>query len=229
MNEEILNNKQLPVKYRNLYIPNRWSKEYIEKLIQDPSEPEDYPNALIDIKNCIDKIDIKNKIVLVVGSITPWIECFMLKLGASKVYTLDINQINIDDTRIVFYNNIYDLNKLCVDIIVSFSTVEHIGLGRYGDELDENGDIKFMDTLHGLLKNNGYFILAVPVANEYKCHFPAHRIYDSNRLLKLINKYKVIMSSKNGQVFNDGFIDYGFDERSNYFDWQNQPAILLRK
>ena len=48
--------KQLPIKHRDLYTPYIWSKEYIQKLIDEPSEPEDYPNALIDIKNCINQI-----------------------------------------------------------------------------------------------------------------------------------------------------------------------------
>ena len=219
-----MDTKQLPIKHRELYIPNFWSKEYIQKLIDEPSEPEDYPNALLDIENCLNNIDINNKTILIIGSITPWIECFILKHNISIVYTTDINIVTIEDNRIIFYD-ISKINELLPDIIISFSVIEHIGLGRYGDELDEDGDLKFMERSYNLLKDNGYFILAVPVANEYKCDFPLHRIYDSNRLIKLINNYNIIMSSKNGQVF----IDYNFDEKSYSFDWQNQPTILLKK
>lgn len=220
--------KQLPIKHRYLYIPYRWSKEYIQKLIDEPSEPEDYPNALLDIKNCINKIDINNKTVLVIGSITPWIECFMLKLGLSIVYTTDINKITIDDDRILFYD-VNKLHELSPDIIISFSVVEHIGLGRYGDELDEDGDFKFMQRTHDLLKEDGYFILGIPVADKYKCDFPWHRIYDNKRFIKLINNYKIIMSSKNGSVSFGNIIDYSFNNEFYNADWQNQPAILLQK
>ena len=220
--------KQLPIKHRDLYTPYIWSKEYIQKLIDEPSEPEDYPNALIDIKNCINQIDIKDKIILVIGSMTPWIEWLILKNGISKIYTTDINKITIEDDRIIFYD-ILKIHKLEPDIIISYSVVEHIGLGRYGDELDKDGDLKFMDNSYNFLKDNGYFIIGIPVANEYKCDFPLHRIYDDNRLLKLIYKYNIIMSSKNGQILNENFIDYSFDEKAYSFDWQNQPAILLQK
>lgn len=35
-----------------------------------------------------------------------------------------------------------------VDFSVSYSTVDHVGLGRYGDALSPDGDIEAMQLIH---------------------------------------------------------------------------------
>jgi hypothetical protein len=220
-----MNLKQLPILHRELFINGEWSKEYIQKLIDNPSEPEDYPNALIDLYNCLNELDLSEKNILVVGSITPWIESYLLNLGASHINITDVNPIQINDDRISFIH-FSELLENKYDIIISFSSVEHIGLGRYGDELDEDGDLKFMNSSSKLLKNKGIFILGIPVAEQYKVDGHWHRIYDENRLNILIEKYKLLKSSKNGKVTTH--IDFSFDNFYQY-DWQNQPVIFLIK
>lgn len=55
-------------------------------------------------------------------------------------------------------------------------TVEHIGLGRYGDPLDPDGDLKAMAELKRVLASGGNLIFVVPVGKP-KIVFNAHRIY----------------------------------------------------
>jgi len=55
--------------------------------------------------------------------------------------------------------------------------VEHIGLGRYGDILDYDGDIKAMNELKRVLAVNGNLLFVVPMGKEAKIQFNAHRIY----------------------------------------------------
>ena len=52
--------------------------------------------------------------------------------------------------------------------------VEHIGLGRYGDTLDNEGDIKAMKNLKRMAKKDLLFV--VPVGRPVT-HFNAHRVY----------------------------------------------------
>ena len=64
--------------------------------------------------------------------------------------------------------------------IVSLScmhTVEHIGLGRYGDPLDYDGDLKAMKELARVLAIGGNLLFVVPVGNESMIHFNGHRVY----------------------------------------------------
>lgn len=55
-------------------------------------------------------------------------------------------------------------------------TVEHVGLGRYGDELDPEGDRKAMGELQRVLAPGGSLLFVVPVGVP-RVVFNAHRTY----------------------------------------------------
>jgi SAM-dependent methyltransferase len=54
--------------------------------------------------------------------------------------------------------------------------VEHIGLGRYGDPIDPDGDLKAMAELCRVLAPGGSLLFVVPVGRP-RIVFNAHRIY----------------------------------------------------
>ena len=70
--------------------------------------------------------------------------------------------------------------------------IEHVGLGRYGDMLDPQGDLKAMAELRRVLAPAGTLLLVVPVGQP-RIVFNAHRIYaygqvrDYFRDLQLVN------------------------------------------
>ena len=55
--------------------------------------------------------------------------------------------------------------------------VEHIGLGRYGDKHDPQGDIKAIKELSRVLAPGGQLLFVVPVAAKAMIAYNAHRIY----------------------------------------------------
>lgn len=55
-------------------------------------------------------------------------------------------------------------------------TVEHVGLGRYGDPLDPDGDLKAVRELRRVLAPGGSLLFVVPVGRP-RIQFNAHRIY----------------------------------------------------
>lgn len=63
-----------------------------------------------------------------------------------------------------------------IESLSCMHVVEHIGLGRYGDQLDYNGDIKAILELKRVLKSGGSLLFVVPVGAPRIC-FNAHRIY----------------------------------------------------
>jgi SAM-dependent methyltransferase len=60
--------------------------------------------------------------------------------------------------------------------------VEHVGLGRYGDALDPDGDVKAMNELKRVLAEQGQLLLVVPVGQP-RLQFNAHRIYAYDQIL----------------------------------------------
>lgn len=70
-----------------------------------------------------------------------------------------------------------------VKSISCMHTVEHVGLGRYGDELDPDGDLKAISELKRVVAQNGDLLFVVPVGKA-KLLFNAHRIYSYAQILE---------------------------------------------
>jgi SAM-dependent methyltransferase len=64
-------------------------------------------------------------------------------------------------------------------------TIEHIGLGRYGDPIDPEGDVKACQELARVLAPGGSLLFVTPVGKEAVIQFNAHRIYTYELVLKL--------------------------------------------
>ena len=75
------------------------------------------------------------------------------------------------------------------DCAVALSTLEHIGLGWYGDETGDNLDCEAVKQINLLLKPGGSFILTVPYGK--KALTPVHRIYDQESLQRLVQDFNV--------------------------------------
>lgn len=63
-------------------------------------------------------------------------------------------------------------------------TIEHVGLGRYGDKIDPRGDIKSISELKRVLSSCGDLIIVVPIGRP-RIKYNAHRIFS----YKQINEY----------------------------------------
>jgi SAM-dependent methyltransferase len=59
--------------------------------------------------------------------------------------------------------------------------IEHVGLGRYGDPIDPNGDIKAINELKRVLAPGGCLLFVVPVGKP-KIDFNRHRIYSYQQI-----------------------------------------------
>ena len=68
--------------------------------------------------------------------------------------------------------------------------VEHVGLGRYGDALDPNGDLKAMAHLQRVLQRGGNLLFVVPVGKP-KVMFNAHRIYSYEQIITTFASLKL--------------------------------------
>ena len=61
--------------------------------------------------------------------------------------------------------------------------IEHVGLGRYGDQQDANGDLKALAELKRIVQAGGDLLIVVPVGAP-KIVFNAHRIYSYAQIVE---------------------------------------------
>ncbi|MCG8374868.1 MAG: DUF268 domain-containing protein, partial [Chlorobiales bacterium] len=110
------------------------------------------------------------------------------------------------------------------DIICSFSSIEHNGLGRYGDPIDPDGDNKAIDEMYDILVTGGIALIGIPVAINNVLVGNGHRAYSKDYLENhLFGKFKIL-----GEIaypFGAKEVNYTTDK----LDWRNQPLFILEK
>jgi SAM-dependent methyltransferase len=79
-----------------------------------------------------------------------------------------------------------------IESISCLCVIEHIGLGRYGDPLDPFGSEKAIKELTRVLKEGGILLISVPVDEENKIYFNAHRAFTRDYLLELFCDYEIL-------------------------------------
>ncbi len=91
-----------------------------------------------------------------------------------------------------------------VESISCMHTIEHVGLGRYGDPLDVDGDKKAAKELARVVAPGGTFIFVAPVGKP-RIEFNAHRIYSYEQVLELFPS----LTLKEFSLVSDNFKETG--------------------
>lgn len=68
--------------------------------------------------------------------------------------------------------------------------VEHVGLGRYGDEIDPTADLKAIKELKRVVKPGGNLLLVVPVGRP-RTQFNAHRVYEFDFIVDALSPLRL--------------------------------------
>lgn len=93
--------------------------------------------------------------------------------------------------------------------------VEHIGLGRYGDPLDVDGDLKSVSELKRVIKKGGDLLFVVPIGGVAKIMFNAHRIYTYKQVLSYFSDFELIEFSLIPDQSSQGIIENATQEQSD--------------
>ncbi|WP_200169631.1 DUF268 domain-containing protein [Francisella philomiragia] len=108
---------------------------------------------------------------------------------------IDIRPIELELPNLYFKKgSILDLpfGDNSIDSLSSLCVVEHIGLGRYGDLIDSFGSEKAINELKRVLKVGGILLFSVPVDNENKIYFNAHRAFTRSYILSLFEGFEIV-------------------------------------
>jgi len=97
--------------------------------------------------------------------------------------------------------------------------IEHIGLGRYGDNLDYEGDLRAIEELKRVLAVGGNLLFVVPIGGKAKIQFNAHRIYTYEQIKEYFSDFELkefsLIPEKTGEMlFNQEAIEQA--KKENY-------------
>ncbi len=201
-----------------------WTKEDIENRAQKPCTCGDYfqPQCEVALKKYAHLI--KDAHGLVIGSQSPWAESALFRYGAARVTTIEYMSIQTSHPNHIALTPAQAATQFLAktlqrpDFVFSFSSLEHDGLGRYGDPLNAFGDLESIAKVHCMLPINGLFFLGFPVGRDAVA-FNAHRIYGFDRLSVILSMGFRLVDALYGKKFRLQ-ADNGFSV---------QPVLVLQK
>jgi len=169
---------------------NIWEEKDIEDIIVNASLGTLKGSYGVDsttrVRDKLKSAQIRGKSILVIGSSHPWLEAILLSLGAKQVTTLEYGEIISHHPKIKtltpsqFREN-YKAGLLeMFDGVVTHSSIEHSGLGRYGDALNPWGDILAIARAWCSTRDGGFLYLGVPTGKE-AIFSNWHRVYGKLR------------------------------------------------
>jgi hypothetical protein len=173
---------------------------------------------------------LRGQSVLVVGSLDlPVVEVAALAMGdAKRVVSIEHRPFEVRDKRIVsatpedhWIEHIASNSRY--DVAISYSVLQHDGLGRFGDVLNPDGDLEAMNELWSLLRPGALLLLAVPLGNDCVV-FNTHRVYGRRRLPLLLRGWSIVeaVGMPEGAAADAIFEDHGCSPKV-------QPTLVLRR
>jgi hypothetical protein len=119
---------------------------------------------------------------------------------------LNLNNISSD------FADLTDLSfeSNSINSLSCMHTVEHIGLGRYGDPIDYDGDLKAIDELKRVVSINGNLLFVVPIGKPVIV-FNAHRIYSYDQIINYFSGFQL----KNFSLIPDNAINEGIIDNAS--------------
>jgi hypothetical protein len=203
-----------------------WTKEDISKQIQLYEAGElqgNYGKGSVDILTWhFDNIvKIKDQKVLIIGSQNPWLEAMLLSKGATHITTFDYMQITSEHPQIETITPVGLAKKFFdgvrYDVVITYSSIEHSGLGRYGDMLNPWGDLIAMARSWCLVRPGGFGVVGVPTGPD-RIGFNSHKIYGPLAYAQLFANWEQLYTETDFSKYD-----------ANGCWWCYQPVHSLRR
>ena len=111
------------------------------------------------------------------------IDGFIAHLLSMSIETtlIDIRKLDINVEELCFIQDdateLKNIKNETIDSLSALHSIEHFGLGRYGDNIDPDAWKKVLHSFERVLKKDGYLYLSVPIARKSYVVFNAHRVF----------------------------------------------------
>eukprot|EP00474_Spongospora_subterranea_P009955 CRZ10413.1 hypothetical protein [Spongospora subterranea] len=198
---------------------NVWTKADVEDYMVKTLTETKYDGDGLNINTALAKYNqyVKGKRGVVIGSEHPWVEAMALRAGSGPILTVEFGEIISEHPMIStmipkeFTESFLNGKIEPFDYGISFSSLEHDGLGRYGDILNPIGDLQSLAKALSYIKPGGFFFLGLMNGDD-EIVFNAHRIYGKLRMPKIMAgwhfvdvilgglQHTVVMQNRNGCI-----------------------------
>ncbi len=112
------------------------------------------------------------------------------------------------------------------DLVTCMSTIEHVGLGRYGDPIDPEGDLRMFANLASVVRPGGRLVVSFPEGPGC-VHFNLHRIYSTHRRDRMFRGFRLLERVET-RIFPKRIRDWLFG-RTQRLGWSYQPLYVLTR
>ena len=170
---------------------------------------------------------------MVIGSYQPWIEAMLLEYGAKNVTTLEYVEIESQHPQIrtwtpeTMKRSWEEDGSPQFDAIVTFSSLEHSGLGRYGDAINPWGDLITMSKAWCMTRPGGRMLIGVPTGFDGVL-FNACKMYGPFQYSQLFANWDQIYTE--AEMFKDGLNTQPEDRPNKVKElYSYQPLHILEK
>ncbi|UCC39879.1 MAG: hypothetical protein JSV96_19245 [Candidatus Aminicenantes bacterium] len=119
---------------------------------------------IIEVPFVFSEISAGNKALKIFdfGCARSWISLSLASMGHT-VYGIDLRHYPFQHKNLVFRKqNILDFNEKGFNIAIALSTLEHVGLGYYGEENSSSSLTEVLEKINELLVDGGRFLLTIP-------------------------------------------------------------------
>jgi hypothetical protein len=119
-----------------------------------------------------------------------------------------------------------------VESLSCLHTMEHVGLGRYGDKLDPQGDLKAASELQRVLRPNGQLLMVLPLNQSPRVIFNAHRLYSYEQVLEMfgnlkLKEFSIVPPGSRGEIMKNAkpsdIVNVEYHSDSTGLFWFTKP------
>lgn len=140
----------------------------------------------------------------------------------NNIHLIDIRPLGLEIPGVDFIQadatGLEGIEDCSVESISALCSLEHFGLGRYGDPIDPEACFKAMESIVRVLSFGGHAYISVPIGKEH-LEFNAQRVFYAETIINAFNPLKCVEFSS---YIGDGKMEYNcdlhkYDDEDNNF------------
>lgn len=129
-----------------------------------------------------------------IGSRVDGFIAHLLSFG-QKVRLIDIRPLELSINGLDFVQadatNLHDIEDESIDSLSALCSLEHFGLGRFGDSIDPLACFKAFDAISRKVRKGGNIYISVPVGED-RLEFHAHRRFSPETIVKSFEQFDLV-------------------------------------